>query len=64
VKQDLGPGVFLLEAKDGSRYSLEAGDAGLRKHGLKVEVEGELVAGGVGIAVQGKVLKVAKYRLL
>ena len=64
VKQDLGAGVFLLEAKDGARYSLAGADAGLKKPGLSVEVEGEVVAGGAGVAVQGKVLKVTKYKVL
>jgi hypothetical protein len=61
VHEDLGPGVFLLEADDGERYMLAGGDEALRKPGARVELDGEVVA-GAGIAVQGAVFKVKSYK--
>lgn len=41
-KEDLGAGVYLLVADDGTTYSLVGGDRGLRKAGLAVVVEGDI----------------------
>ena len=41
-KEDLGGGVFLLVADDGTTYSLVGGDRALRKNGQAVVVEGDL----------------------
>lgn len=64
VKQDLGPGVFFLEARDGVRYQLAGAAPELKQDGLAVEVEGEVLKGGAGIGVQGKVLKVSSWKVL
>jgi hypothetical protein len=64
VLEDVGPGVFLFEAKDGARYTLASDDAALKRPGISVEIDGELVRGGMGIAVEGDVLRVRKYRVL
>lgn len=62
-KEDFGPGVFVLETK-GETYTLEGGDAGLRKDGLRVEVEGDVDAEAVGIAMDGPVLRVESWKAI
>jgi hypothetical protein len=62
VRRDLGPGVFQLEAKDGKRYGLHGGPAEMRRDGLKVVVEGEVVTNTAGIGMTGDpVLQVASF---
>ena len=61
VREDLGPGVFLLVTDDGQRYALKGGDAGLRKAGQTVTVEGT-VQQAMGIGMTGNpVLDVSRY---
>jgi|APSaa5957512535_1039671.scaffolds.fasta_scaffold289900_1 hypothetical protein len=66
VRENLGPGVFLLEADDGQRYALKGGDDGLLKDGLRVAIDGVVDGGGgVGIGMTGNpVLAVKEYRVL
>lgn len=52
-KDDLGPGVFVIEADDGSRYVLDSSDAKLRKEGQKVEVDGTVDEAAMGIGMTG-----------
>ena len=52
-KEDLGSGVFYLEAEDGTTYLLNASDPKLRKDGLAVEVEGKVDEGAAGIGMTG-----------
>jgi len=51
-KEDLGSGVFYLDAEDGTSYLLNAEDPKLRKDGQKVEIEGE-IDDAPGIAMTG-----------
>ncbi len=65
VRDDLGPGVFLLETSDGRRFALKGGDDALRREGQTVEVEGTLATDAVGIGMTGDpVLDVARYEVL
>ena len=52
-KEDLGSGVFYLEAEDGKTYLLNANDPKMRKDGLVVEVEGKVDEGAAGIGMSG-----------
>ncbi len=63
-RRDIEGGVFVLRADDGKVYSLRGGDRGLKKPGARVEVDGQLDADSVGIAMVGPVLKVSSYRTL
>lgn len=64
VREELGPGVYLLETADGQRYALKGGDAGLLKDGQQVTVEGDLNSGAIGIGMTGNpVLAVKGYEL-
>lgn len=61
VREDLGPGEFLLVTSDGHRYALRGGDDALRSPGLTVKVEGQLVE-AMGIGMTGNpTLEVARY---
>jgi hypothetical protein len=60
-KNDLEGGFWELVAEDGKRYQLDGGDAALRKAGLKVEVDGQVDKGAMGIGMTGPILKVKSY---
>ncbi len=60
-REDLGPGVFVLEA-NGARYFLAGGDKALRKDGQKVEVDGEVDADAHNAAVGGPTFRVKSWR--
>ncbi|RMG19572.1 MAG: hypothetical protein D6729_04815 [Deltaproteobacteria bacterium] len=60
--QDLEGGLWLLEGDDGVRYQLAGGDAGLRKDGQAVEVEGEVRENLMTIGMAGPVLEVHRWR--
>lgn len=66
VEEPFGPGAFVLEADDGSRYALQGGDDGLLRAGQRVSVEGQVDGGGaVGIGMTGDpVLRVDSYTVL
>lgn len=62
VREDLGPGVFLLVTQGGQRYALKGGDDGLLQPGQTVTVEGEVVQ-AMGIGMTGNpVLEVRSYQ--
>jgi hypothetical protein len=61
-KNALEGGFWELVGGKGERYQLDGGDAGLRKEGLEVEVEGAVDKGAMGIGMTGPVLKVKSYR--
>jgi len=61
---DLEGGYFTLEADDGKTYKLEGGDKALHKKGLKVEVEGTVEEGGMGIGFGSPTLAVKSHRTL
>ena len=64
VKAPFGPGVYLLETADGTRYALKGGDDGLFQEGQAVSVEGRLDGDAVGIGMTGDpVLDVSAYEV-
>lgn len=65
-REDLSGGYLVLVADDGQRYLLGGATKALREEGLRVEVEGELLAeGGPSIAVTSDpILRVTKCRRL
>ena len=65
IREDLGPGVFLLETRDGTRYALKGGDDALFKEGRVVSVQGKLESDVVGIGMTGApVLAVDSYSVI
>jgi len=63
-KRDLEGGIWQLVADDGKRYTLVGSTSGLHA-GAKVEIEGEVEAGGgFGIGMAGPQLRVSKVRRL
>lgn len=59
-KEDLGSGVFYLDAEDGTTYLLDAADPKLRKDGLAVTVEGTVSEDGMGIGMTGEPILAVK----
>ena len=64
VKSDLEGGLWQLEGDDGKTYTLEGGDAKLHKDGVKVEIEGSVDEGGMGIGFGAQVLQVKSFKIL
>ena len=62
-REDLGPGVFMLDTGSQS-YVLAGGDKALRKAGQKVEVDGELDETAMTAGGSGPVFRVKTYRVL
>jgi hypothetical protein len=60
---DLEGGYATLESDDGKTYKLE-GDAQALQRGQKVEIEGTVEEGGMGIGFGAPVLTVKKHRVL
>jgi hypothetical protein len=57
-------GFWELRAEDGKRYQLSGGDGGLRKAGQRVEIDGKVDKGAMGIGMSGPILAVKAYRVL
>jgi hypothetical protein len=55
-------GVWALVADDGQQYHLVDAPAEIKKDGLTVEVEGQVVK-GAGIAMIGSMLRVGSFRV-
>jgi hypothetical protein len=64
VRSDLEGGFWTLQADDGAVYKLEGGDAKLEQANLRVEVEGAVDGGQMGIGFGAKVLRVKSYKVL
>ena len=65
VEEPLGPGVFVLEAADGSRYALKSNDDALLRAGQRVAVKGRVATDAMGIGMTGApVFEVESYRRL
>lgn len=62
-KEDLSGGIWILEADDGSRYTLNGGDSGLLKDGQRATVEGSVDKGAFGIGMVGETFKVSSYKV-
>jgi hypothetical protein len=61
-KNPLEGGFWELHTDDGKKYQLQGGDDKLRKEGARVEVEGKVDKGAMGIGMTGPVLAVSKYK--
>ncbi len=61
---DLEGGVWVFEADNGERYHLEGLDSSLEQKGKRLELEGDVDAGGVSIGMMGSVFRVEKARAL
>jgi hypothetical protein len=61
---DLEGGFWTLEGEDGKRYKLEGGDKALQKKGLKVEIDGTVEEGGMGIGFGAPILNVKSHKTL
>ncbi len=62
--RDVEMGVWVLAAEDGRTYQLAGGRSSLLQEGRRVEVDGDVDAGAVGIAMVGPVLRVRGFRAL
>ena len=63
-KNALEGGTWELVADDGEHYQLSGGDAGLRREGVRVEVDGKVDRGAFGIGMTGPTLVVKAYRAI
>ncbi len=63
-RTDLEGGSWLLLSKQGVTYQLEGGGRDLRVDGRRVEVDGQIAAEEMGIAMVGDILEVKSYRIL
>lgn len=61
---DLEGGFWTLEGDDGKSYKLEGGDKALQKKGLKVEIDGTVEEGGMGIGFGAPTLVVKGHKPL
>jgi hypothetical protein len=57
-RSDLEGGHWQLEGDDGETYVLEGAPADVEKDGTKVEIDGKVDGGVMGIAMTGPTLKV------
>jgi len=62
--RDLEGGIWLLASDDGKRYTLIGAPKDLRVAGARVEIEGSIDEGGMGIAMSGPQLHVRKFEKL
>jgi hypothetical protein len=60
--RDVEMGVWVLSGDDGHTYQLAGGPPTLRRAGQRVEVEGDVDAGAVTVAMVGPVLRVRGFR--
>jgi hypothetical protein len=64
VRSDLEGGFWTLETDGGEVYKLEGGDPKLLKANLRVEVDGAVDEGAMGIGFGAQVLRVKSYKTL
>ena len=57
-RSDLEGGHWQLEADDGTTYVLEGATRGIEQDGAKVEIDGAIDRGVMGIAMTGPTLRV------
>lgn len=57
-RSDLEGGHWQLEAEDGTTYVLEGKTGGIETDGARVEIDGAVDDGAMGIAMTGPILKV------
>ena len=63
-RSDLEGGAWTLVTDQGVVYQLDGGDAGLLTDGARVEVDGAIATGRMGLAMVGDILEVKGYRLV
>ena len=61
-KSALEGGFWELVADDGEHYPLSGGDDGLHKDGARVEIDGKIDKGAMGIGMTGPTLAVKSYK--
>lgn len=61
-KNDLEGGFWELHADDGERYQLKGGGDDLRVEGQKVEVDGSVDKGAMGIGMTGPIFSVNSWK--
>lgn len=61
-KNALEGGIWELHADDGARYQLAGGDDGLRTEGARVELEGKIDRGAMGIGMTGPTFAVTRWK--
>jgi hypothetical protein len=57
-KLDIGRGVWVLNANDGTTYELMGATAELKQEGARVAIQGTIQEGMVSAAMVGPILKV------
>ena len=57
-RNDLEGGHWQLEGDDGTTYTLEGAPKGIEQDGAKVEIDGAIDRGVMGIAMTGPTLRV------
>lgn len=62
--RDVEMGVWVLAAEDGRTYQVAGGRSSLLKEGQRVEIDGDVDAGAMGVAMVGPVLRVRGYKVL
>ncbi len=62
--RDVEMGVWVLGGDDGKTYQLAGGRSSLLKEGQRVEIDGEVDEGAMGISMVGPVLRVRGYKTL
>ncbi|MGE0488957.1 MAG: hypothetical protein AB7S38_07050 [Vulcanimicrobiota bacterium] len=63
-RSDLEGGVWVFEADSGERFHLEGLDPAHEKDGARLELEGDVDAGGVSIGMMGSVFAVRRAKSL
>ena len=61
-KNPLEGGIWELHSEDGKRYQLKGGDDALRKEGKRVELQGKIDKGAMGIAMTGPTFDIKTYK--
>lgn len=60
--RDVEMGVWVLSGDDGRTYQIAGGPPALRRAGLRVEIDGDVDAAAVTVAMVGPVLRVRGFR--
>jgi hypothetical protein len=62
--RDVEMGVWVLVGEDGRTYQIAGGRSSLLKEGQRVEIDGDVDDGAMGISMVGPVLRVRGYKVL
>ena len=62
--RDVEMGVWVLVGDDGRTYQISGGRSSLLKEGQRVEIDGDVDDGAMGISMVGPVLKVRSYKVV